>query len=79
MAHPPTTAASESPSLLQWNNRGQRTNYHHLRLLTADANPICICLQETNLEGDAPYVPRGFKMYKKKILRAMVHIVERVF
>ena len=68
MAHPPTTAASESPSLLPWNIRGYRTNYHHLRLLIPDANPACICLQETNLEGEAPYVPRGFKMYTKNTL-----------
>ena len=68
MAHPPTTAASESPSQLQWNIRGYRTNYHHLRLLIPDANPACICLQETNLEGEAPYVPRGFKMYTKNTL-----------
>ena len=73
MARPPTTAASESPSLLQWNIRGYRTNYFNLCLLIADANPVCICLQKTNLEGDAPYVPSGFKMYTKNTLDNVPH------
>lgn len=50
-------------TILQWNIRGFRSNYHHLRSLIEDTNPACICLQETCLETDPPYVPRGFSMY----------------
>ena len=50
-------------ALIQWNIRGYKANYHHLRMLISDTNPLCICLQETQLPGNPPYVPSGFKMY----------------
>ena len=50
-------------SILQWNIRGFRANYHHLRILLADCAPACICLQETMLGDCRAEPPRGFRMF----------------
>ena len=64
---------SKGSSILQWNIRGYRANYNHLRSLIEEKNPACICLQETCLEEDPPYVPRSFTMYVKNRVNGGPH------
>jgi len=47
-------------AIVQWNIRGYRGNYHELRTLIADTNPHCVCLQETKLNVNDIYSPRGY-------------------
>ena len=52
-------------NIAQWNIRGYRTNYQHLRLLLAHTNAAVTCLQECRMPQITPSPPRGFQMYHK--------------
>ena len=52
-------------SLVQWNIRGFRTNYQHLRLLLTHTNAVVACLQECRMPLPLLSPPRGFQLYSK--------------
>ena len=49
------------PNPIQWNTRGFRSNYQHLRLLLTDTNAVVTCLQEFIMLHPLPSPPRGFR------------------
>lgn len=51
-------------AIVQWNIRGYRGNYHYLRKLLEDTNPVCVCLQETKINNVNVNCPNGMKLYQ---------------
>ena len=49
-------------SFLQWNLCSYRTKFSDLKLILAEHNPVCVCLQETMLGGSMARPPSGYKI-----------------
>ena len=39
-------------SIISWNCRGLKSNFHELQILVSEETPVAICLQETFLKED---------------------------
>ena len=50
-------------NIIQWNCRGFRANYDEIQILTANYNPIALCLQETFLNPNDTVTFKGYSMY----------------
>lgn len=64
-------------NIIQWNVNGFYARLNHIKLLTAEQNPVALCFQETNCKDNIYPNIRGFSTYFKNRASGGVAILVR--